>query len=157
MQMLTGGALLLVAGTVAGEWERFSPAAVSLRSIAAFCYLTVFGSIVAFTAYNWLLRNVTAARVATYAYVNPLVAVFLGWALGGEAMTPRTVAAAVIITASVALITSYGKDGAEPPPSSADRRTQADAAAGEVSAARGLKARVPRPALGPAAREEGCG
>jgi drug/metabolite transporter (DMT)-like permease len=109
MQMLAGGSLLLLVGTLTGELARLDFHAVSMRSIVAFLYLTVFGSIVAFTAYSWLLRNASPARVSTYAYVNPAVAVLLGWALAGEAMTTTSLVAAGIIVASVALITSRGK------------------------------------------------
>jgi drug/metabolite transporter (DMT)-like permease len=105
MNMLAGGAVLLVAGTVTGEWAAFHPAAVTLRSALALAFLVVFGAIVGFTAYLWLLRNANLATVSTYAYVNPVVAVFLGWALAGEAITPRIVAAAAVIVGSVVLIT----------------------------------------------------
>jgi drug/metabolite transporter (DMT)-like permease len=105
MEMLAGGALLLLAGGLSGEWQRLDLAAVSPRSLLAFGYLVVFGSIVAFTAYLWLLRNTTPARVSTYAYVNPLVAVFLGWAVLGEALTAQVALAAVVILAGVVLIT----------------------------------------------------
>lgn len=109
MQMLAGGVLLLAAGLLTGEWAGFDVRSVSLRSILAFAYLIFFGSIIAFTAYSWLLQTVGPARTATYAYVNPMVAVILGWALAGETMTPRTVAAAAIIVASVGLITFHNK------------------------------------------------
>lgn len=109
MQMLAGGALLLLLGVMTGELGRLDFNNVSTRSIVAFLYLTVFGSIVAFTAYSWLLRHASPARVSTYAYVNPAVAVLLGWALAGEAMTTSSLVAAGIIVASVALITSRGK------------------------------------------------
>ena len=110
MQMLAGGSLLLLVGIMTGELARLDFNSVSTRSILAFLYLTVFGSIVAFTAYSWLLHNVSPARVSTYAYVNPAVAVLLGWALAGEAMTTSSLVAAGIIVASVALITSRAKD-----------------------------------------------
>lgn len=109
MQMLAGGSLLLLVGASTGELGRLDFHAISTRSVVAFLYLTVFGSIVAFTAYSWLLRNASPARVSTYAYVNPAVAVLLGWALAGEAMTTGSLVAAGIIVASVALITSRGK------------------------------------------------
>ncbi len=108
--LLCGGALLAVAGAAAGELARFDPAAVSAKSVVATIYLFIFGSIVGFTAYLWLLRVATASRVATYAYVNPIVAVFLGWALAGEPLTPRVYAAAAIIVSAVALIIRYGGD-----------------------------------------------
>jgi drug/metabolite transporter (DMT)-like permease len=112
LQMLAGGALLGAAGTLSGEWKAFNFGAVSAVSAWAFLYLIVCGSLVAFTAYSWLLRVVTPARAATYAYVNPLVAVFLGWALAGEELTARTVLAAAIITASVVVIVT--RKSAEP-------------------------------------------
>lgn len=104
MEMLAGGAVLLLAGLVTGEGAQLHLAAISLRSALAFAYLVLFGSIVAFSAYVWLLRVVAPARAATYAYVNPVVAVFLGWALASEPLTPLTLAAAAIIIAAVALI-----------------------------------------------------
>jgi drug/metabolite transporter (DMT)-like permease len=105
MQMLAAGVLLLVAGLIGGESSRVSIAAISLRSILAFGYLIIFGSIVGFTAYSWLLTVSSAARVSTYAYVNPVVALLLGWALANEPLTPRTILAAGVVLAGVALIT----------------------------------------------------
>jgi drug/metabolite transporter (DMT)-like permease len=105
MQMLAGGSALLMAGLVTGEAARFDLAAVSLKSALALAYLTLFGAIVGYSAYIYLLRNVSAARVSTYAYVNPIVAVLLGWAFAGESLTPRMGIAALIIVAGVALIT----------------------------------------------------
>ncbi len=107
LEMLAGGALLLLAAAITGEAARFHPGAVSLRSLLACGYLIVFGSLVGFTAYGWLLREVPAARVSTYAYVNPVVAVVLGWALAGEPLSGRTLAAAAIIVTGVVLITTY--------------------------------------------------
>ncbi len=107
MQMLAGGALLLILSSAFGEWTRVDLSQVSDRSFLSLVYLVVFGSIVGFTAYMWLLRVTTAARVATYAYVNPMVAVFLGWALAGEAVTEQTLLAAAIIVLAVAVITRY--------------------------------------------------
>jgi len=104
MQMVTGGLLLLLAGTIAGEWSRVDPAAISSRSVLALAYLVVFGSLIAFGAYVFLLRHAPPARVGSYAYVNPVVAVFLGWALAGEPLTARTIAAAAIILTGVVLI-----------------------------------------------------
>jgi len=104
MEMLCGGVLLLGAGLVTGDGARLHLQAVSLRSGLAFGFLVVFGSIVAFTAYSWLLRATTAARASTYAYVNPVVAVILGWALAGEPISPMTVVAAAFIVTAVALI-----------------------------------------------------
>jgi len=106
MQMLAGGAALLIASIIAGEGANFEIAAVSTRSLLALAYLIVFGAIIGFSAYLWLLRVSTPARVSTYAYVNPIVAVLLGWALAGEALTMRMGIAAAIIIAGVALITA---------------------------------------------------
>ena len=105
MQMLTGGALLFLTGTLSGEWGRLDPSSVSLSSLLAVLYLIVFGSIIGYSAYVWLLRVSTPARVSTYAYVNPVVAVLLGWAIVDEAFTLRMAVAAAIIVAGVALIT----------------------------------------------------
>ena len=107
MEMLCGGALLLMASAVTGEWTRLGQAHVSLRSAIALGYLIAFGALVAFTAYVWLLRVTTTARVSTYAYVNPLVAVFLGWALAGEPITLRTILAAGAIIIAVVIIISH--------------------------------------------------
>ncbi len=106
MEMLAGGAILLLAGTIIGEWGRFAPAQVTLRSVLALLYLAVFGSIVAFSTYLWLLKVVSAARVVTHAYVNPVVAVFLGWWLADEPLTPRTLLAAAVIIGGVLVIVS---------------------------------------------------
>ena len=105
MQMLAGGLVLLLLSVVLGEPWELDVTAVSLRSALGLLYLIVFGSIVAFSAYIWLLRVSTPARVSTYAYVNPVVAVLLGWALAGEALTVRLAVAAAIIVSGVALIT----------------------------------------------------
>jgi drug/metabolite transporter (DMT)-like permease len=104
MQMLAGGVLLFLAGAASGEVSRVHVAEMSARSLWALVYLTVAGSAIAFTAYNWLLQTTTPARVGTYAYVNPIVAVALGWAVGGETIGPRTLLAGVIVVTGVALI-----------------------------------------------------
>lgn len=106
MQMLCGGAVLAVAAVVAGELGEVRPAEASLRSVGGLLYLIVFGSIVAFSAYVWLLRNAATSLVATYAYVNPVVAVFLGWLVLGEAISARTLVAGGVVLAAVALIVS---------------------------------------------------
>jgi drug/metabolite transporter (DMT)-like permease len=82
--------------------------AISARSFFALAYLIVFGSLIGFTAYIWLLGATTSARVSTYAYVNPVVAVLLGWSLAGEPMSLRTLIAAAVIIGAVALIIRYG-------------------------------------------------
>jgi drug/metabolite transporter (DMT)-like permease len=105
-QMLAGGALLVVVGVLTGELHRLDPAGVSLRSVLALLYLVAFGSIVAYSAYIWLLQVSVPARVSTYAYVNPVVALFLGWLLADEPLTYRSLAAAAIIIGAVVVITT---------------------------------------------------
>jgi len=105
MQMLTGGAAFLVVSVMAGEPRHFSVAAVAAPSWLGYLYLVTFGSLLGFTAYIYLLGATTPAKAATYAYVNPVVAVILGWAVAGEPFTPRMLVAAVIILGAVALIT----------------------------------------------------
>lgn len=105
MEMLAGAALLVLAGVATGEVARLDPGGVTLRSAAGLVYLIVFGSLIAFSAYVYMLREASPARVATYAYVNPVVAVLLGWGLAGEPLTARTLAASVIIIGAVVLIT----------------------------------------------------
>lgn len=100
-QMITAGLSMLVLAAVTGERLHAMP---STRSLLAMVYLAVFGSIVAFTAYNWLLRNVRPALATSYAYVNPLVAVLLGWMFGGERVGVTTLAAAALSIGGVALI-----------------------------------------------------
>lgn len=105
MQMLAGGAALALTGLLAGEAARFDLAEGSARSWLSLAYLVVFGSIIAFSAYTYLLRVSTPARVSTYAYVNPVVAVLLGWAFANEPITARTLVAAAVILAGVAILT----------------------------------------------------
>jgi len=112
MEMLAGGGLLLLLALVMGDVKRLNLEHASWMSIGAFAYLSLFGSLVAFTAYSWLLNNVTPARAATYAYVNPVVAVLLGWSIAGELLTLKMIVAAAIIVASVVLITTYGREHA---------------------------------------------
>jgi drug/metabolite transporter (DMT)-like permease len=114
MQSLVGGAALWVVALLAGEGRQFHPAAVSWRSWMAVAYLMVFGSGIGFTAYVYLLKKSTAARVGTYAFVNPVVALLLGWVGAGEAVTLRTgLAAAVILTAVLLVISAPHKGTAE--------------------------------------------
>jgi drug/metabolite transporter (DMT)-like permease len=108
MEMLAGGAWLLVFGLATGQAGKLTLAAVSARSLLSLGYLVVFGSLIGFTAYIWLLKATTPARVSTYAYVNPVVAVLLGWAFAGEPITLRTFLAAAVIVGAVALIIRYG-------------------------------------------------
>jgi drug/metabolite transporter (DMT)-like permease len=106
MQMLSGGVLLLVAGILNGDLSRFEAHTVSLKSVLAFGYLTFFGSIVAFTAYSWLVKATSPARAVTSSYVNPVVAVLLGHALAGEPLTYRMMMAMLTIVLGVIVITS---------------------------------------------------
>jgi len=106
LQMIAGGALLFLTGMMLGEAPRFSVAHTSARSAIAFAYLTVFGSLIGFTAYSWLLKVGTPTRISTYAYVNPIVAVFLGWSIAGETLDSNTVIAASIILLGVIVIST---------------------------------------------------
>lgn len=112
MEMLCGGALLLVAGLVHGEWARFDVGAASPRSLVALAYLLVFGSLLGFSAYIYLLRATTPARASTYAFVNPVVAMFLGWLVAGEALSSQALGAAAVILSGVVLIVLGGAGGA---------------------------------------------
>src|SRR5882724_3005801 len=103
-QMLCGGVLLLLAGIVTREVRRFHPGSVSILSLASFIYLVIIGAVVGYTAYIWLLRHCEPAKVATYAYVNPIVAIVLGALFAGETITMRTLIAAGLIIGSVALV-----------------------------------------------------
>jgi drug/metabolite transporter (DMT)-like permease len=105
MEMLFGGAMLLVLGTATGEWGRLDLAAIEPRAWLGLVYLIVFGSLVGFVSYTWLLRVAPTPLVSTYAYVNPLVAIFVGNWLAAEPLTPRVLAAAAIIVGAVVLIT----------------------------------------------------
>ncbi|MGH2739720.1 MAG: EamA family transporter [Actinomycetota bacterium] len=111
MQMLAGGLALGVAGIARGEIGDIRVDAVSLESVLGFLHLIVFGSLVGFTAYAWLLRVARTSLVSTYAYVNPVVAVLLGWGVLGEEITPRTLIAGLVIVAAVALIVSARSTG----------------------------------------------
>ncbi len=105
MQMLAGGLILTLMGGLAGEWGRISLAAVSGRSLAALAYLIFVGALIGFLAYNFLLRTTAPTLVATYAFVNPMVAVFLGWWLADEQVSQVTLLAAALIVVSVVLVT----------------------------------------------------
>jgi drug/metabolite transporter (DMT)-like permease len=104
MEMLAGGVGTILLGTVTGEWHSLILSQVALRSWLGLTYLVVFGSMVGFTAYTWLLRNAPLALVSTYAYVNPLIAILLGSLLASELLTPRILTAAFIIIASVVVV-----------------------------------------------------
>jgi len=104
IQQLAGGIVLVASGTAMGELAHLEPATWSTRSLLAMAYLVVFGSLVAFTAYSWLLQHASVSLVSTYAYVNPVVAVFLGALVLAEPITPSIVIGAAIIIAAVAFI-----------------------------------------------------
>ncbi|HEY1025816.1 MAG TPA: EamA family transporter, partial [Sphingobacteriaceae bacterium] len=111
IQMLVGGVVYAIAGIVSGEWRSFEPLAIGGESLFALMYLIIFGSLVAYLAYVWLLTVRPAAQVGTYAYVNPAVAVFLGWLFIDEQITASTLAALVLVLSGVVLINlSYQKD-----------------------------------------------
>lgn len=103
-QMLAGGGLLALLGGASGEWTAFEPAKVTAPALWAFAYLVVFGSIVAFTAYAYLLRNALPTVVSTYAFVNPIVAVLLGWWIVDEPVNGRVVVAGALILAALVAI-----------------------------------------------------
>ena len=105
IQMLCGSVLMILTGLVLGEASRLHFAAITPQSWLAFSYLVIAGSLIAYPVYIWLLGHSTPARVSTYAYVNPIVAVILGWAVLGEPLTPRILFAAAIIIGAVAIIT----------------------------------------------------
>ena len=113
MEMIAGGALLWAAGLIGGEGSRLHVSVVSLKSALSLGYLVVFGSLLGFSAYVWLLRVTTPARVSTYAYVNPVVAVLLGMLFAGEQLTLRIGLAAAGIVAAVALILGHGGESAQ--------------------------------------------
>ena len=119
MQMLAGGALLLATGVLLGE--RLDVGAVSLKSAGALAYLIVVGALIGYSAYVWLLKVTTPARVSTYAYVNPVVAVILGWALADEPLGPRVLAAGAAVVLAVALLTT-ARTPARPPSGAASTR-----------------------------------
>jgi drug/metabolite transporter (DMT)-like permease len=118
MQMIAGSVSLLLVGFIRGEWSSFNVSAVSYNSLFGLAYLIVFGSLVGFTAYSWLLKNARPSMVATYAYVNPVIAVLLGWLIAGESMTGQMLIGAGIVVGSVVLITSQNTKEPESEPSS---------------------------------------
>jgi len=141
MQMLCGGAVLTLVGSVTREWGRVSLEDVSALSALAFFYLVIMGSVVALTAYTWLLGVAQPSRLSTYAYVNPVVAVALGWLLAGETLTPRMALGVAVIVGAVVLVT-MGKTSARSAPAgargaSAAGATPSDATGVAVVAAAG--------------------
>jgi drug/metabolite transporter (DMT)-like permease len=118
MEMLAGGALLSGLSLATAEWRDANVTALSTTSVVALLYLIVFGSLIGFTAYIWLLGASSPARASTYAYVNPVVALFLGWMFANEPISARTLIAAAIIIAAVVLITAgqHGQEARESEP-----------------------------------------
>lgn len=108
-QMLAGGVFLMLAAVLLGEFRGFQVQAVSRGAWLALAYLIVAGSIVGFTAYVWLIHHESPTKVGTYAYVNPVVAVLVGYFLGGEAIGPRTVVGTMLVLVSVVVITTTPK------------------------------------------------
>jgi drug/metabolite transporter (DMT)-like permease len=146
LQMLGGAVALAAASLASGELARFSPAAVSSNSAWALAYLVVVGSLVGYTTYVWLLRVAPLPKIATYAYVNPVVAFILGALLVAEPISPRTVVAAVVIVAAVALIvTARSRSG----PQTLSEPEAGDATAGEPSPAAGRAAAFRSPSFSP--------
>jgi drug/metabolite transporter (DMT)-like permease len=127
IQMLTGSVWLFVASLLAREPAQFHLSAITVRALGAWAYLTIVGSLVGFTAFAWLMKHSTPARVYTYTYVNPIVAVFLGWLVLHEEVNPRIFVAAAIIIAGVATIAAT-KSRKRPAPSDAERADPAPAA-----------------------------
>jgi drug/metabolite transporter (DMT)-like permease len=115
MEMIAGGLLLWIFGLSLGEGGRLHAEQISLRAVLSLGYLVVFGSLIGFSAYIWLLKVSTPARVTTYAYVNPVVAVLLGWAFAGEALTLRIGLATAAIVGAVALIIRFGGEARSEP------------------------------------------
>jgi drug/metabolite transporter (DMT)-like permease len=108
-QMIAGGVMLMIAAALLGEFRGFRVHAVSRGAWLALAYLIVAGSIVGFTAYVWLLHHESPTKVGTYAYVNPVVAVLVGYFLGGEAIGPRTIVGTLLVLVSVVVITTTPK------------------------------------------------
>jgi drug/metabolite transporter (DMT)-like permease len=113
VEMVAGGVLLFALGLISGELRGFDIHHVSRVSLLALAYLTTFGSLLGFTAYIWLFDHVSPALAGTYAFVNPVVAVILGWAIAGEPLSMRTLIAAAIVIGAVALITLSRGTGAK--------------------------------------------
>jgi drug/metabolite transporter (DMT)-like permease len=114
--MVFGGGALTLVGLVTGEVAQLTPASFTAVSIASFVHLLVFGSLVGFVAFTWLLNNTSAALAGTYSYVNPIVAVLLGWWLAGERITPWALAGMAVILGSVALVRGPGTATVYPAP-----------------------------------------
>jgi drug/metabolite transporter (DMT)-like permease len=117
MEMLAGAAGLYLVGTLTGEWHRLVLTGITTRSWLSLLYLVLFGSMIGFTAYAWLLRSAPVSLVATYAYVNPLVAILLGSLFAQETLTIHVLLSALIIIGSVVLINASPRLKSQPPPS----------------------------------------
>ena len=130
---LCGAAMLLVAAAVTGEFHATHWSTISSKSIFGLAYLIVFGSVIAFTAYTWLLQRCPPALVATHTYANPVVAVFLGWLLAGEPLTPRVVLASVAILGAILLIRRGERSATVPLASQADKRAMRASAVKECA------------------------
>ena len=109
VQMLIGAMMFIVIGLLSGEWAQVHFSAITAKSVWSLLYLIIFGSVVGFSAYVWVLRVAEPALVSTYAFVNPVIAVLLGWAFGGEALGFKVIAATAAIIAAVVLITMNQK------------------------------------------------
>jgi drug/metabolite transporter (DMT)-like permease len=114
LPLLCGSLMLLVAGVVCGEHRQLHLAAVTTKSFLGLLYLVVFGSLLAFVAYTWLLRHYPPTLVATHTYVNPLVAVALGWLVAGEPMSISVILSAGLAISAIGLVNSGSRDGANP-------------------------------------------
>ena len=119
-QMFAGGVWLALAAGALGEFRGFHPASVSREAWLALLYLIVAGSIIAFTAYVWLIHHESPTKVGTYAYVNPVVAVLIGYFLGGEPLGPRTILGTAFVLISVIVITTSPRPKAIPSPAIED-------------------------------------
>ncbi len=104
MSLLAGAVMLFLAGTVTGEAAEFDLALVSVKSLAALGYLAIAGSLVSYLAYFWLLNRFSPTLIATHTYVNPVVALVLGWSIAGEVLTPRFVFGGIVVIAAIALV-----------------------------------------------------
>jgi len=105
MQMLSGGLVLMITATLFGEWQQFQIETLSLRSVLALAYLVLIGSLVGFSAYVWLLKNASPYLASTYAFVNPMVALFLGYFFADEVLSVKALIATVLIISAVVMIT----------------------------------------------------
>ena len=112
--MIMGGVLLSLAGVATGEAAALHLSVLTVKSVLALAYLTLFGSLVAFTAFTWLHKVSSPTRNSTYAYVNPVIAVFVGWLFAGEVVGIRTLVATAIILSGVALVNTAGQKATEP-------------------------------------------